>query len=294
MGSSLLLGWGWVERSCARSRCLRDTVGRVGGQAAATGSRKRENGARRLLPRQRGAGERSPARMGACNAMDTTKQGAPAETSPPFLGQRLPGRCRRPRPCCGDEPARCGTQRGCAHPSSARRPPRSSPPGERHAGSGGGRWGGQRCPSPSPAPAELTGVSGQRVALPDARLHPAAASGLQGAPGIGQGAGGVSRSPASPPASRGGGERAEGRRAGEGKAGGDAGGVCRGVPVRRGRAGGARTWVAAFHLAQQRLVSPRFSQPPPPGSTLQKTEVQRGPGCPPAPPRSPGAGRLGL
>lgn len=101
---------------------------------------------------------------------------------------------------------------------------------------------GQRCPVPLPAWAELPvllGVHGQCVALPDARLHLAVTLGSEGAPGVRQGARVLMPNPSMPTCFPGGaGERGQtgrargwGRRAGEGKVEGDAGGIGQGMQV---------------------------------------------------------------
>lgn len=101
---------------------------------------------------------------------------------------------------------------------------------------------GRCCPIPSPAWAEvpvLLGVRGLRVALLDAGLHPAVTSGSEGASGVGQGTRVLMPNASAPNRFPGGaGEwgqtgwvRGQGCRAGESKAGGDAGGIGWALPM---------------------------------------------------------------
>lgn len=111
-----------------------------------------------------GPGKCFAVRMGARKAKEITQQKAPAETSPPFLSQRLLGRCCRRGPCGGERVPAPGRKGSCARPSSARghragsrraAPSGITAPGSMQERSGGGRWVGQRCPVPSAARAQL-------------------------------------------------------------------------------------------------------------------------------------------
>lgn len=160
-----------------------------------------------------GPGKCFAVKTGACKARKITKQKGPAETSPPFLSQRLLGRCCRLWPCLREHPACPGEKRGAV---LAPLLPAGTEPAARMAalpranstwlGAGAlgkWRWVGQRRPLPLLAWAELSaplGVRGQCVALPDAGLHLAVTSGSEGAPGTRQGARVLMQTPARPPA----------------------------------------------------------------------------------------------
>lgn len=197
-----------------------------------------------------GPGKCFAVRMGACKAKKIMKQKALAETSPPFLSQRLLGRCCRLCPCPEERPACPGEKRGTVLTPLL---PAGTEPATRRAallrandtwlGAGVlGRWAlrGSALPCPltglgrAPCPAGCTWA-----ACGLAGLHLAATSGSEDAPGIRQGARALMPNPSTPtrfPSGTGewrqtGWARGRGRRAGEGKEGGDAGEIGRGMPV---------------------------------------------------------------
>lgn len=256
-------------------------------------------------PAARSRGREAPGkcfalRTGACKAKEISERKALTETLPPFLSQRLLGRCCRIWPCCGQRPAGPGGKRGAAlTPSSARRHRARRAALLRATsawlGAGApGRWAlrGSALPRPlgplgplgspgrAPRPAGCRAAPCSHVRLRRCTRHatllpnPSAASHFPGGGGERGQTGRV---------------RGRGREAGEGNAGGDAGVIGRGTPM---------LWLTIFLLAQQRHIIPRSPPAAPPWQRLVKnrgeTRPRRTLPARPPPPRSSGTGRLRL